>query len=586
MQLIELRRRAEGYKTRAEGGHLKPFHLSRHRQRDLDIDSSTITSSSCPTSHSDEGMGSELSFPSNSPPSHDQEGLSSNQEQGHPHGGQPQLEGKQKTQLFTRVPAHSGEGDREGNVHTDDSRYGIKVEDVEESWESGSIIEDTKLSQGNRIDSSMPQAGPSPPPVVQTRQKPLAKLSTFERVGMPSVKTVSVRDGEIEGRISTPELRKSKLGQQSRHHLDITTPSGGGLLISPTKPVVDGDQGMAQKSVELPFPPTSPKYRRDMKSKAPILPSPQPQVGNGRQDSSSHEEPLPVSDNVGPRSIPSSSSPYHAQCVPHPPHIHVPRSVHTQNLLSSPIGPHRSHQTLHKVHTTNTTQPVSANASSFSGPVRKLLFESHTKNPMSSSSHHKNKLHTKTSSLSAAKSSHSNVRSCETCGAHLRSSNVLGGGLGVGHSGTVAPPTDLSRLYQQRRQQNGMVGGSGSGMCILQSSSHQSRAKLQEIRSKLASHSLDSHHYSSSDAEHPVLPDSGLGSSSRDRELRIEGGLRRDVLAGRPGEGVGVRRARDVDELSLSSLSLSSCSVASDVLRKARDRRDRFWTQPSHITAS
>ena len=38
-------------------------------------------------------------------------------------------------------------------------------------------------------------------------------------------------------------------------------------------------------------------------------------------------------------------------------------------------------------------------------------------------------------------------------------------------------------------------------------------------------------------------------------------------------------RVRDSDEISLASLSLSSCSIASDVLRKARDRRDHFWTQ-------
>ena len=41
-----------------------------------------------------------------------------------------------------------------------------------------------------------------------------------------------------------------------------------------------------------------------------------------------------------------------------------------------------------------------------------------------------------------------------------------------------------------------------------------------------------------------------------------------------------------MDELSLLSLSLSSCSVALDVLQQARERRDQFWTQPTNIAES
>ena len=52
-----------------------------------------------------------------------------------------------------------------------------------------------------------------------------------------------------------------------------------------------------------------------------------------------------------------------------------------------------------------------------------------------------------------------------------------------------------------------------------------------------------------------------------------------------PRRGAGVpetdpRPLRSFDELSISSLSISSCSVAaSDLLRKARERRDKFWTR-------
>ena len=176
-----------------------------------------------------------------------------------------------------------------------------------------------------------------------------------------------------------------------------------------------------------------------------------------------------------------------------------------------------------------------------------------TKKLSSSSSQYKS--HTKTSALSAVKSSHSNVKSCETCGGV--------GALGVGHCGSMALPTNLSQIHSDRTS-------------ALQASRQQSQLKVNEIRSKLASHTIDPPWAAPTNMDDYQLPDSGLGSSNRGRE----GGQRLNGL------GACGRRARDVDELSLLSLSLSSCSVASDVLQKARERKDRFWMQPSHVTAS
>ena len=168
------------------------------------------------------------------------------------------------------------------------------------------------------------------------------------------------------------------------------------------------------------------------------------------------------------------------------------------------------------------------------------------------------------SAPSAAKSSHPNVKLCETCGSYLHSPAILGGGVGaleVGHSGHMAPPTNLSQIHSDRAS-------------ALQASRQQSQLKVNEIRSKLASHTINPPRAAPIKLDDYQLPDSSLGSSNRGRE----GDQRLNGLSG--------RRARDVDELSLSSLSLSSCSVASDVLQKAQERRDRFWTQPKHITAS
>ena len=125
-------------------------------------------------------------------------------------------------------------------------------------------------------------------------------------------------------------------------------------------------------------------------------------------------------------------------------------------------------------------------------------------------------------------------------------------------------PLTLSQMHSDR-------------VSALQASRQQSQLKVGEIRSKLASHSIDPRGAPTNfDDYRQPQPDSGLGSSNRGRV----GGQRSNGL------GASVRRGREVDELSLSSLSLSSCSVASDVLQKARERKERFWTQPTHITAS
>ena len=44
------------------------------------------------------------------------------------------------------------------------------------------------------------------------------------------------------------------------------------------------------------------------------------------------------------------------------------------------------------------------------------------------------------------------------------------------------------------------------------------------------------------------------------------------------GEVSNTKPVGDVDELSLSTMSISSCSVASEILEKAKKRRDSFWT--------
>ena len=609
--------------------HFPPYHLSTtHHHDNIDQDfSSSVTASSTTSSPSEDQIPTEISSPTsdsagdeihvNIPGDQSIQHLS--QSQGHSGIGGLQNRVKKphhSPQLFTKTAAPlRGKRVHTGVQMSDGDQGRMWVQDVEESWDSETISDNGGSSSqdgGIKFRTSTP---PPPQPQdshlhIKTRGHGGAELSKFQEPGVemgrlksvprPNAFSLGGGEGEIEGRVPTPELRKSIPGQQSRHHLDTTTPSGGGLLISPSKPEVGGDRSVV-KSVELPYPPVSPKYRRDMRSKVPIHPPLPREVGNGRQKGATpvvtNEAPhQSVSDNLGPRSVPtpSSGSPYHAHCVPRP--STIPHSKPTHNLTCAPPSqPSHSHTT-HKSQAHKTApisvpvpQPkkstVKPHQTLYSSPVRKLLFESHSKQPstsqlraqqqhatkkFASSSSQQYKLHTKTSGVSSAKSSHLNVKSCETCGSYLRSSAVLGGGvggLGAGHSGQVAPPTNLSQIHSDRAS-------------ALQASRQQSQLKVNEIRSKLASHSLDPQGAPTNlDGDYHQPPDSGLGSSGRGG--RREGGQRSSSgLDGRRGRG------REVDELSLSSLSLSSCSVASDMLQKARERRDRFWTQPSHITAS
>ena len=578
--------------------HFPPYHLYHHDNIDQDSSSVTASSMTSPPSSSEDQTPTEISLQPTSDGAGDEvhihvprdkreQHLSQNQ--GRLDVGRLQDQVKKPPQLFTKTAAPFG-------VKRGGNRVRMQVQDVEESWDSETVSDDGESSSqdyGTKFRTSTPPHPQESHLHIKTHGCGDAELSKFQEPGMelgrlksiPRPNAFSLGGGEgeiIEGRVPTPELRKSVPGQQSRHHLDTTTPSDGGLFISPSKPEVGGERGVV-KSVELPYPPVSPKYRRDMRSKVPIFPPPPRKVSSGHQkgdtpvvsSTTNEAPPQSVSDNLGPRNV----------LMPRP--STIPHSKPTHNLThappSQPSHPHTTHKTAPI--SVPVPQPKKTTAkppqTSYSSPVRKLLFDSHGKQPSTSqlraqhatkkfmsSSSQQYKSHAKTSGVSSVKSSHSNVKSCETCGSYLRSSAVLGGGVGAlaaGHSGRVAPPTNLSQIHNDRAS-------------ALQ---QQSQFKVNEIRSKLASHSLDPRGAPTNlDGDYHQPPDSGLGSSDR-RGGRRDGGQRSSSgLDGRRGRG------REVDELSLSSLSLSSCSVASDMLQKARERRDRFWTQPSHITAS
>ena len=317
-----------------------------------------------------------------------------------------------------------------------------------------------------------------------------------------------------EGRLPTPVLReKPSTGNlHYRHHLNLTTPSEGGLLVSPVK---------------LPYPPSSPKYRRDMKSCAPIFPSPKllEQEDQPKQHSSTREQ------QSRPKQDPKIHSAELSSLRPATSGATKSASRGVQTLLT--YSPPRGHS-------------HSAGSKLRSGAFRKLTFDSKDPpRPPHQQHQHRQALH-------GRKQDAASVQPCETCGAMFKSS-----------TGSGKPPAR------------------SLASATLKGKDHSSTPARSDLLAATVASSQPTH------TGMPQAAASSLRSKQPQRSVRHTTGVhgqspklanfKRPMAVGRPD--------RDFDELSLSTLSLSSCSVASEVLRRAQNRRDNFWTQP-HMTAT
>ena len=292
-----------------------------------------------------------------------------------------------------------------------------------------------------------------------------------DKLGQPKAQTLPPQH---TGRVPTPLLHDSP-GSPLRHHLDLTTPSNGGLLIS---------------QVKLPYPPSSPKFRRDMRSSAPIFPSQELTASRtgeteegGRQGRSATLRPPVTSAGTMRQKAMSGTVP-----------ARVPQKVTSSATQSTPkTGAH-------------------------SGKTKM-----------------RGKLH-----QSSEATTHD--ESCETCGAKLR------------------PPSHSTRYTSagQKDQQHSharTVPPARVGHTVTRQPPHRSYPSEYYART-LPQHS-----------RHPPLYATTQNSHA----------LKRPTTAG--------QLDRDIDAMSLSTLSLSSCSVASDMLKRARNRRDNFWMKPQVTTS-
>lgn len=348
-----------------------------------------------------------------------------------------------------------------------------------------------------------------------------------------------VDPSKVKGRVPTPVLRRS--ASPTRHHLDLTTPSENGLLFP------------SSAMPPLPYPQVSPKFRRDMRSTAPVNPLSDASVT--RLIKNTRNAPRPVLEEVSsvPKHIPASSSPHHAHCVPSgstvagngrekSPHHHVRKLDFDRLIPATKSAPKRS-------------QPL------------------HSSQPAAKSAHIPPK--------TRPTASHSRPLSCLACGTCLQPgllappSAVTGPGGGRTKVGSFAPPgfNPRSALTSVQQQRNVKVQGtthSGAGRPVSQQlkSSHRSR----EI---LGSESLKRHVRSCT----PPL----YGANTYAPSHEGGGPLHRHHSATmRNPPAAFAPQNCEVDNLSLSSMSLSGCSVASEILKKAKNRRDHFWSSQYH----
>ena len=317
------------------------------------------------------------------------------------------------------------------------------------------------LPSGDGGNSSSARA--LPPEPTRPRSEPLQQTSGEESY--------------YTGRVPTPVLRtvatsNSAIDMTQRHHLDVTTPTDGGLLVSPVK---------------LPFPPASPKFRRDMRSSAPVFPSPQTshsireateRASQGAVKSRSVQTAPSWSLSFQhPATAPQRSSSRHAQ------------PTHSSRVNSSPFPP--SHPPHGAVRQLNFDPTARIRSGPFTTQLACTTCQPSASRPPPAPPH------------------------CTMCGAHLRHSSPAPGSSAPGQP----PQTELSHSVPQRR----------------------------------------------------VHLDGGHSSPSAARVTRLA-----DLSSDSPRPGGTVI---DPDQFSVSSLSLSTCSVASDVLRRARDRK-HFWMGP------
>lgn len=374
--------------------------------------------------------------------------------------------------------------------------------------------------------------------------------------------------GEVKGRVPTPVLRKS--ASPTRHHLDLTTPSGDGLLIPSTT-----------------YPRHSPKFRRDMRASAPVNPLPDETVDRYIRDAREAKKPAREKVSSVPKHIPASSSPHHAHCVPSGDRDAVSRGDGVGSQARTGRGRAREGEP----HLYSDGARRGGRAESHAERVRGAGPRARSGGPGTgmrgvrsvTSPHHVRKLnfdHPSKPGLKHAPPPRSNQPtrvvtapgpsakslSCQTCGTCLQPG--------------IPPPSSAPTIVRDGRP---MAQTFYPATLNSQPSRSVGQQRHELPRTNGVPHAAkretlvgSQRPYKSTSRELFTSPTpNGRREASRSPTLPYAPASYGDVQTRLK---VSHPTPQEVDSLSVSSMSLSSCSVASEILEKAKKRRDHFWT--------
>lgn len=353
-----------------------------------------------------------------------------------------------------------------------------------------------------------------------------------------------------EGRVPTPVLRANP--DEHRHHLDRTTPSVGSMLTSPPLPVfLKPSKTKTSRSAGGPRGErASVKSERQSGLKATSASSSRTTGTTQRREKQVTAEPTKAGLRLSQRSPklkrdpslvssvsggPHSSSHYHS--LPKSTKSHPPPSLQRASRLSTQTPQYPlTKPNPPSLPSSSISSLLSLNPSSTS-PARKSNY-----NNVSSHSKSTQQILQQSSKLGQSHT-HSGCTStqCDVCGAWLRKMHT---GAQVSSLSQVPCPASRTLRYKGPVTQLSQTNPCSSSQTCKRSSTRDNTLSFPHMlpQTKETAFSVPPH-----------TPSSPL---------------------------------QEVDNLSISTLSLSSCSVASDLLKRAQERRERFWTQPLSHTSS